>query len=99
MDVFLRGARRVPAELWDPVRGKRIRRRGRGARHRRDPAGTRAGIIPAFMQALAVFATVLGIAADGNRIEFKLDHGSGELVWVTPSAFRFRRVLDGTLTP
>src|SRR3954465_1396971 len=51
------------------------------------------------MQGLAILATVLGIASQGNRIELKLDHGSGELVWVTPSAFRFRRVLDGTLAP
>src|SRR3954463_11789967 len=51
------------------------------------------------MQGLAILATVLGVASQGNRIELKLDHGSGDLVWVTPSTFRFRRVLDGTLAP
>jgi hypothetical protein len=49
------------------------------------------------MQGLAILATVLGVASHGNRIELKLDRGSGELVWVTPSAFRFRRVFDGML--
>ena len=49
------------------------------------------------MQALAVLATILGASPHGNQIEVRLDHGSAELVWVTPSAFRFRRVLEGRL--
>ncbi len=48
-------------------------------------------------QALAAVATLLGMAAHGNRVEFQLDRGSAELVWVTPSTFRFRRVLEGPL--
>ncbi len=48
-------------------------------------------------QALAAVATLLSFAAQGNRIEFKLDHGSAELTWVSDSTFRFRRSLDGAL--
>lgn len=48
-------------------------------------------------QALAAVATLLTFAPHGNRIEFQLDHGAAELVWVTPSTFRFRRTLDGPL--
>jgi hypothetical protein len=50
-------------------------------------------------QALAALATLLGIAAHGNRVELRLDRGSAELVWLTPSTFHFRRVLDGALRP
>jgi hypothetical protein len=49
------------------------------------------------MQALAVLATILGVTPHGNQVAVRLDHGSAELVWVTPSAFRFRRVLEGAL--
>jgi hypothetical protein len=48
-------------------------------------------------QALAAVATLLSFAAHGNHIEFKLDRGAAELVWMTPSTFRFRRTLDGPL--
>ena len=50
-------------------------------------------------QALAAIATLLGFAVHGNRVELRLDHGSAELVWLTPSTFHFRRVLDGPLRP
>jgi hypothetical protein len=49
------------------------------------------------LQALAAAATLLTVAPHGNRIEFQLDRGSAEVVWVSPGAFRFRRVLNGTL--
>jgi len=49
------------------------------------------------MQALAAVATVLAFAPHGNRIDFQLDHGSAELVWITSSTFEFRRVLEGRL--
>ena len=42
-------------------------------------------------QALAAVATLLSFAGHGNRIELRLDRGSAELVWITPSTFRFRR--------
>jgi hypothetical protein len=48
-------------------------------------------------QALAAAATLLTVAPHGNRIELQLDRGSAEVVWVSPSAFRFRRVLNGKL--
>jgi hypothetical protein len=48
-------------------------------------------------QALAAVATLLACVPHGNRIELQLDRGSAELVWVTPSTFRFRRALDGIL--
>jgi hypothetical protein len=48
-------------------------------------------------QALAAVATLLSFAPHGNHIEFRLDRGAAELVWVTPSTFRFRRTLDGPL--
>ena len=48
-------------------------------------------------QALAAVATLLSFAPHGNHVEFKLDRGSAELVWLTPSTFRFRRTLDGLL--
>jgi hypothetical protein len=48
-------------------------------------------------QTLAALATLLAAVPHGNRIELQLDRGSAELVWVTPSTFRFRRVLEGPL--
>jgi hypothetical protein len=50
-------------------------------------------------QALAALATLVGFAPHGNQVELKLDRGSAELVWVSPSAFHFRRTLDGSLPP
>jgi hypothetical protein len=47
--------------------------------------------------AVAAMAMLLGFAVHGNRVELRLDHGSAELVWLTPSTFHFRRVLDGPL--
>src|SRR5439155_912635 len=35
----------------------------------------------------------------GNRIELKLDRGAAEVVWVSPSTFHFRRVMEGPLPP
>lgn len=46
-------------------------------------------------QALGAMLTLLGIAQHGNRIELKLEHGQGEIVWVTPSTFRFRITVPG----
>ncbi|MGA2270188.1 MAG: hypothetical protein ABSH44_17085 [Bryobacteraceae bacterium] len=48
-------------------------------------------------QALAAVATLLACVPHGNRIELQLDRGSAELLWVTPSTFRFRRALEGPL--
>jgi hypothetical protein len=48
-------------------------------------------------QALAAVATLLACVPHGNRVELQLDRGSAELVWVTPSTFRFRRALEGPL--
>ncbi|HYW48453.1 MAG TPA: hypothetical protein VE959_36660 [Bryobacteraceae bacterium] len=48
-------------------------------------------------QTLAAVATLLSFAPHGNRIEFQLDRGSAELVWISPSTFRFRRTLEGPL--
>ncbi|HTX39873.1 MAG TPA: hypothetical protein VME43_32870 [Bryobacteraceae bacterium] len=48
-------------------------------------------------QALAAVATLLSFVPHGNRIELRLDHGSAELVWVSPSTFHFRRSLEGPL--
>ncbi|SPE36778.1 exported hypothetical protein [Candidatus Sulfopaludibacter sp. SbA6] len=48
-------------------------------------------------QALAAVATLLSFSPHGNRVELRLDHGAAEMVWVTPSTFRFRRTLDGPL--
>jgi hypothetical protein len=50
-------------------------------------------------QALAAVATLLAVVPHGNRIELKLDRGSAELIWISPSSFHFRRVLDGPLPP
>lgn len=41
--------------------------------------------------------TLIGVVPHGNRIELKLDRGAAELVWVSASAFHFRRALDGVL--
>ena len=49
--------------------------------------------------ALAAVATLLAVLPHGNRIELQLDRGSAELVWITPSTFHFRRVLNGPLHP
>jgi len=49
------------------------------------------------LQALAAVTTLLAFSPHGNRIDLRLDHGAAELVWVTPSTFRFRRALDGPL--
>jgi alpha-glucosidase (family GH31 glycosyl hydrolase) len=51
------------------------------------------------LQALAAVATVLSFAPHGNTIAFKLDHGDAEMVWNGPSTFRFRRTLEGSLSP
>jgi hypothetical protein len=48
-------------------------------------------------QALAAMATLLAPVPHGNRIELQLSRGSAEMLWVTPSTFRFRRTLDGIL--
>jgi hypothetical protein len=48
-------------------------------------------------QALAAVAALLSTVPHGNRIELQLDRGSAEMVWVTPSTFRFRRALEGPL--
>ncbi len=48
-------------------------------------------------QALAVVATLVSFAPHGNRVDLKLDRGSAELVWISASAFRLRRTLDGPL--
>ncbi len=48
-------------------------------------------------QALAAVATLLAFAPHGNRIEFVADRGGAELVWISPSTFRFRRSLEGPL--
>jgi hypothetical protein len=43
---------------------------------------------------LAALVTLLGVVPHGNRVELKLDRGTGEVVWLSPSAFRFRRELE-----
>ncbi len=48
-------------------------------------------------QALAAFAAVLSFAPHGNQVDFTLDHGAAEMVWFTPSTFRFRRSLSDPL--
>ena len=50
-------------------------------------------------QALAALATLLSVAPHGNRVDLALDRGSAEIAWLSPSAFRFRRVLQGPLAP
>jgi hypothetical protein len=48
-------------------------------------------------QVLAAVATLLACVPHGNRIELQLDRGGAEMLWMTPSTFRFRRALDGIL--
>lgn len=48
-------------------------------------------------QAIAVLATLLSAAQDGNRVELRLDRGAAEVVWVSERTFRFRRTLEGPL--
>ncbi len=43
---------------------------------------------------LAALVTLLGVVPHGNRVELKLDRGTGEVVWLSPSAFRFRRQIE-----
>lgn len=50
-------------------------------------------------QALAALATLLSFSQQGNRVELRLDRGAAEMVWLSPTTFRFRRVLDGPLGP
>ena len=38
-------------------------------------------------QALAAVATLLSFAPHAHRVELRLDRGSAELVWLTPSTF------------
>jgi hypothetical protein len=49
------------------------------------------------LQALAAAATLLTVTPHGNRVDLQLDRGAAELIWVSPSTFRFRRVLNGPL--
>src|SRR5205807_2151175 len=72
-----------------------VHRRKGGDRHRRHPAGDGQTVMPQL--ALAAAATLLTFAPHGNRVELNLDRGSAEIVWLTPSTFHFRRVLDGAL--
>jgi hypothetical protein len=48
-------------------------------------------------QALAVVATLVSFVPHGNHVDLKLDRGSAEFVWTSPSAFHFRRTLEGPL--
>ena len=50
-------------------------------------------------QALAAVATLLAILPHGNQVELRLNRGSAELVWISPSTFHFRRALNGPLPP
>lgn len=43
------------------------------------------------LQAAAALATLIGFAPHGNVVELKLDRGSAQLVWISPSTFRFAR--------
>ena len=76
-------------------RDQHVHRRERSAGDGRDSAGDGAALMP--FQALAAAATLFTVAPHGNRIELQLDHGSAELLWVSPGTFRFRRVLEGPL--
>jgi hypothetical protein len=49
--------------------------------------------------ALALAATLLSFAVNGNRVELTLDHGRAEVTWLSPNTFRYRRSLEGPLTP
>jgi hypothetical protein len=48
-------------------------------------------------QALAAIATLMSFVPHGNRVDLQLDRGSAEFVWISPSAFHFRRTLEGPL--
>jgi hypothetical protein len=48
-------------------------------------------------QALAALATLMSFVPHGNRVDLQLDRGSAEFVWISPSAFHFRRTLEGPL--
>lgn len=48
-------------------------------------------------QALAAFATLVSFSRHGNRIDLKLDRGSAQIAWVSPTAFHFRRAPEGPL--
>jgi len=50
-------------------------------------------------QALAALATLVSFAVHGNRVDLQLDRGSAEFAWISPSAFHFRRTLEGPLRP
>jgi hypothetical protein len=50
-------------------------------------------------QTLAAVATLLSFTAHGSRVEFRLDHGSAELAWMSANSFHFRRTLNGPLPP
>jgi Glycosyl hydrolases family 31 len=43
------------------------------------------------MQAAAALATLIGFAAHGNVVELRLDRGSAQVEWVSPSTFRVKR--------
>ena len=79
------------------ARDQHVHRRQRRAGDRRDPARNGPAVMPP--QALAAVATLLAVLPHGNRIELQLDRGSAELIWITPSTFHFRRVLNGPLRP
>jgi hypothetical protein len=49
--------------------------------------------------ALALAAALLSFAVNGNQVEFTLNHGRAEITWLSPRTFRFRRSLEGPLTP
>jgi hypothetical protein len=50
-------------------------------------------------QTLAALATLLSLNPHGNRLELQLDHGAAEIIWLTPSTFRYRRAMEGRLAP
>src|SRR5690242_2866022 len=89
--MLLDRAGRVSAGVRRTVGGEHVRRRGRRPGHGSDSTGAGAGLM------LAALVTLLGAAPHGNRIELKLDRGAGEMVWLSPSTFRFRRAMDGSL--
>jgi alpha-glucosidase (family GH31 glycosyl hydrolase) len=50
-------------------------------------------------QTLATVAAIVSFAVHGNRVELKLNQGEAEIVFVSPSTFRFRHALNGKLPP
>src|ERR1041384_6241226 len=78
-----------------PFGGQHVRWRPGSPSHRRDSAYRSALLMPP--QAIAALVTVLSAAHDDSRIQFRLDHGAAELVWITPSTFHFRRTFVGEL--